>query len=64
MACPIGALLPGDVAGSRDAGRARWRWSVVQPEGRPAMPADAWRRGLGREHVLLGAGGPDPEKSG
>jgi hypothetical protein len=32
---------------------------VVQPEGRPTMAADAWRRGLAREHVLLGAGRPE-----
>lgn len=55
---PIGALLPGDppcVA----AGVGALQLEVVQPEGRPAMPADAWRRGLAREHVLLGAGRPE-----
>ena len=60
---PMGSLLPGalpEVA----TGEGALALDVVQPEGRPAMPADAWRRGLGREHVLLGAGGPDPEKSG
>ena len=31
---------------------------IVQPEGRATMPADAWKRGLGREHVMLGAGRP------
>lgn len=57
---PLGALLPGawpEVA----TGQGALALDVVQPEGRPAMPADAWRRGLGREHVLLGAG-PGPEK--
>jgi methionyl-tRNA formyltransferase len=60
---PMGSLLPGalpEVA----TGEGALALDVVQPEGRPAMPADAWRRGLGREHVLLGAGGPDPEKGG
>lgn len=55
---PIGALLPGErpcVA----AGVGALELDVVQPEGRPAMPADAWRRGLAREHVLLGAGRPE-----
>lgn len=52
---PIGALLPGDVP--RVACRVgALGLEVVQPEGRPAMPADAWRRGLAREHVMLGAG--------
>jgi methionyl-tRNA formyltransferase len=27
---------------------------IVQPEGRPPMPADAWRNGLTRDHILLG----------
>lgn len=60
---PMGALLPGawpEVA----TGQGALALDVVQPEGRPAMPADAWRRGLGRDHVLLGAGGLDPEKGG
>jgi len=55
---PMGALLPGawpEVA----TGQGALALDVVQPEGRPAMPADAWRRGLGRDHVLLGAGGPE-----
>jgi hypothetical protein len=53
---PIGAVLPGDwpqVA----CGEGALALEIVQPESRPAMPADAWRRGLAREHVLLGAGG-------
>ena len=54
---PIGALLPGDppfVA----CGVGALALEIVQPEGRPAMPAEAWRRGLDRDHVLLGAGRP------
>jgi len=52
---PIGALLPGEwprVA----CGQGALALEIVQPEGRPTMAADAWRRGLPREHVLLGAG--------
>jgi methionyl-tRNA formyltransferase len=52
---PIGAVLPGEwpeVA----CGQGALALEVVQPESRPAMPADAWRRGLPREHMLLGAG--------
>ena len=51
----IGALLPGDwpqVA----CGHGALALDRVQPEGRPVMAADAWRRGLPREHVLLGGG--------
>ncbi|HSK92899.1 MAG TPA: methionyl-tRNA formyltransferase [Candidatus Angelobacter sp.] len=55
---PIGSLLPG-VTPCVAAGVGALQLEVVQPEGRPAMPADAWRRGLAREHVLLGAGRPD-----
>ena len=58
---PVGALLPGawpEVATEHGA----LALDVVQPEGRPAMPADAWRRGLGRDHVLLGTSGPGLEK--
>ena len=55
---PIGALLPGETP-CVAAGMGALQLEVVQPEGRPAMPADAWRRGLAREHVLLGAGRPD-----
>jgi methionyl-tRNA formyltransferase len=56
---PVGALLPGEwpeVA----CGQGALALEVVQPEGRPAMPADAWRHGLPRDHVLLGAG-PAPQ---
>lgn len=55
---PIGALLPGDTP-CVAAGVGALQLEVVQPEGRPAMPASAWRRGLAREHVLLGAGRPE-----
>lgn len=51
----IGALLPGEwpvVA----CGHGALALDLVQPEGRGVMPADAWRRGLPREHVLLGGG--------
>jgi methionyl-tRNA formyltransferase len=57
---PIGSLLPGEwpqVA----CGEGALLLEMVQPAGRPAMPADAWRRGLPRDHVLLGtAPPPDP----
>lgn len=55
---PIGALLPGDppfVA----CGVGGLALESVQPEGRAAMPAEAWRRGLDRDHVLLGGHRPD-----
>ena len=55
---PIGAVLPGEwpeVA----TGQGALALEVVQPESRAAMPANAWRRGLPREHVLLGAEGAD-----
>jgi len=51
----IGALLPGDwplVA----CGHGALALDLVQPEGRPVMAADAWRRGMPRQHVLLGGG--------
>ncbi|MBW3612758.1 MAG: methionyl-tRNA formyltransferase [Chloroflexi bacterium] len=55
---PIGALLPGE-APCVAAGTGALQLEIVQPQGRPAMSADAWRRGLAREHVLLGAGRPE-----
>lgn len=55
---PIGALLPGPTP-CVACGVGALALEVVQPEGRPAMAADAWRRGLAREHVLLGAGRPE-----
>ena len=51
---PIGALLPGGVPRVA-CGQGALALDVVQPEGRPPMPGDAWRRGLARDHVLLGA---------
>lgn len=53
----VGTVLPGEwplVA----CGQGALALELVQPEGRPVMPADAWRRGLPREHVLLGGGTP------
>lgn len=54
----IAALLPGEVPRVA-CGVGALALEVVQPEGRPTMPADAWRRGLAREHVMLGAGRPE-----
>jgi len=51
---PVGSLLPGEVP-SVACGKGGLALEIVQPEGRASMPAEAWRRGLGREHVLLGA---------
>ena len=55
---PIGALLPGQVP-CVACGTGALALEIVQPEGRLTMPADAWRRGLPRDHVLLGAGKPE-----
>jgi methionyl-tRNA formyltransferase len=55
---PIGALLPGEVP-CVACGAGALALEIVQPEGRPAMAADAWRRGLPREHVIVGGGGPE-----
>jgi methionyl-tRNA formyltransferase len=52
---PIGALLPGDQPRVA-CGQGALALDSVQPEGRATMPADAWRRGLPRDHVLLGGG--------
>lgn len=55
---PIGSLLPGTppvVA----CGFGALALETVQPEGRPPMAAEAWRRGVSRDHVLLG-GDPPP----
>lgn len=54
---PIGVLLPGETP-CVACGVGALALEVVQPEGRATMTADAWIRGLGREHILLGAGGP------
>jgi methionyl-tRNA formyltransferase len=54
---PVGSVLPGEhprVA----SGSGALELEVVQPEGRPAMPADDWRRGQ-RDHLLLGTTAPD-----
>jgi len=54
---PVGSVLPGErprVA----AGSGALELEVVQPEGRPAMPANDWRRGQ-RDHLLLGTAAPD-----
>jgi len=51
----VGTLLPGEwplVA----CGQGALALELVQPEGKAVIPADAWRRGLPREHVLLGSG--------
>jgi methionyl-tRNA formyltransferase len=50
---PIGAILPGPEPRVA-TGRGALALDVVQPQGRPAMDALAWRRGLSRDHVLLG----------
>jgi methionyl-tRNA formyltransferase len=55
---PIGALLPGEVP-CVACGKGALALEIVQPEGRATMPADAWRRGLGRDHILLGTGRPE-----
>ena len=55
---PIGALLPGEVP-CVACGTGALALEIVQPEGRPSMAADAWRRGLPREHVIVGGGRPE-----
>lgn len=55
---PIGVVMPGEVPRVA-CGIGALALETVQPEGRPEMPAEAWRRGLSREHVLLGAGRPE-----
>ena len=57
-AVPIGALLPGEEPRVA-CGVGALALEIVQPEGRPTMPAEAWRRGLSREHVLVGTGRPE-----
>jgi len=51
---PVGAVLPSEIP-LVACGVGALALEVVQPEGRPAMAGEAWRRGLAREHVLLGA---------
>ncbi len=55
---PIGALLPGEIP-CVACGTGALALEIVQPEGRLTMPADAWRRGLPRDHVLLGTSRPE-----
>lgn len=55
---PIGALVPGNPPRVA-CGLGALALVTVQPEGRPQMEADAWRRGLARDHVLLGTTPPD-----
>ncbi len=55
---PIGALMPGPQPRVA-CGAGALELEIVQPEGRPSMPAEAWRRGLAREHILLGTGRPE-----
>jgi methionyl-tRNA formyltransferase len=60
---PIGSLLPGEwprVA----SGQGALSLDVVQPEGKGMMPGDAWRRGLARDHVLLGTVPPHGPPAG
>ena len=47
-------LLPGDEP-RVSCGSGALALGLVQPEGRPVLPAADWRRGLRRDHVLLGA---------
>ncbi len=51
---PSGSLLPGDEPRVA-CGSGALALELVQPEGRPVMPAEDWRRGLQRDHILLGA---------
>lgn len=57
---PIGALLPGDEPRVA-CGSGALALEVVQAEGRAAMPGEAWRRGIGRQHVILGV---EPREAG
>jgi methionyl-tRNA formyltransferase len=54
---PVGSVLPGEPPRVA-AGSGALELEVVQPEGRPAMPANDWRRGQ-RDHLLLGTTSPD-----
>jgi methionyl-tRNA formyltransferase len=60
---PVGALLPGDPVRVA-CGRGALVLELVQPEGRPVMSGSEWRRGLPREHVLLGAARPPEGRAG
>jgi methionyl-tRNA formyltransferase len=52
-----GTLLPGDPVRVATGGGVLVL-DQVQPEGRPVMPAEAWRLGLPRQHVRLGTEAP------
>ena len=54
---PIGAILPG-LPPRVACGIGALELEVVQPEGGRPMPADAWRNGIQRDHILLGAAPP------
>jgi methionyl-tRNA formyltransferase len=54
---PVACLLPGDQPRIA-TGQGALALDLVQPEGRPVMPGDAWRRGLARDHVILGSAPP------
>ena len=54
---PVGSVLPGEPPRVA-AGSGALELEVVQPEGRPAMPANDWRRGQ-RDHLMLGTSAPD-----
>jgi methionyl-tRNA formyltransferase len=50
---PIGAILPG-LPPRVACGVGALELQVVQAEGGRPMPADAWRNGLQRDHIILG----------
>lgn len=54
---PIGAILPG-LPPRVACGVGALELEIVQPEGGRPMPADAWRNGIQRDHILLGAAPP------
>jgi len=54
---PVGMVLPGEPPRVA-TGSGALELELVQPEGRPAMPASDWRRGQ-RDHLLLGTVAPD-----
>ena len=54
---PVGMVLPGEPPRVA-TGSGALALELVQPEGRPAMPASDWRRGQ-RDHLLLGTVAPE-----
>ena len=54
---PVGMVLPGEPPRVA-TGSGALELELVQPEGRPAMPASDWRRGQ-RDHLLLGTVAPE-----